>query len=153
MSIDEKTKKEIKKDVKLILNILESKKISKDDKLLISDFKNSFIICEIIYKNIELKIKKSKNNNKELKIQDIELRINNIKKYLNLEMGYGINEELLDNLFGKEVKRNHMSVKKLRNSLTHDIKKEDIRELKNRKKELFKYMNDFIKVIKKQKVN
>lgn len=151
MSLDNNAKSEINKYVKIKIKELENEKISKDDKLLISDFKNRFIICEKAYKHIELKVNRFES--KTIKIKDIKLKIDNIKKYLNEKMEYNIDENLLDNLFGSNKNRNNMSVKKLRDSFCHDIKKNDIKELKSRKKELFKFMNDFIKAIKKQKVN
>ena len=63
-------------------------------------------------------------------------------------MLYSIDDNTLLKLIGSEDARNNKSVKSLRNSLTHNIHKNDIEELKQCKDEIFAYMDNFINVLK-----
>lgn len=128
----------IKNKVKKFINDAES--ITEEDIDLVERFKTKFTICEHAYKIIQSELKQEKINN-------IKLNVNSIKSNIH-KMLYSIDDNTLLKLFGSEDARNNKSVKSLRNSLTHNIHKNDIEELKQRKDEIFAYMDNFINVLK-----
>ena len=121
--------------------IEDSKKISKLDKELISNFKYKFTICEKAYKIMESELK-----NKKMK--NIKINLNSIKSDIR-KLEYKVDEKILDELFSHNNERGNKSIKKLRDALTHDIKEKDIIELKSRKTDIFKTMDKFLNQLEK----
>lgn len=112
----------------------------------INNFKNKFLICEKIYKCLLEPYLKEKNELPD-KNRNLTIRMNQVKPVL-FGVGYDFDEEILVKIFGSEYHRGKMSVKKIRNSLTHDMKKNDIEEFKKRKDELNSYMDYFLEKIR-----
>ena len=61
--------------------------------------------------------------------------------------GYTFDKSLLTELFGTREKVGNRTVKSLRNSLTHSLNENSIKELENRFNKLNGYMDQFLSVI------
>lgn len=61
--------------------------------------------------------------------------------------GYVCDNQLIDKIFSSIEKRGSMSVKKLGDYLTHNLKENDITELINRENELIMYMNNYSHIL------
>ena len=61
--------------------------------------------------------------------------------------GYSFEKELLNELFGSSSKKG-MTVKKLRDAVTHSIDEKATKEIFDRKEELFGYMDNFLDTIR-----
>lgn len=107
---------------------------------LLDEFKNKYNICETVYKVILKEHQNCKNNNCN-KYYKVDMR--QVPYALNFA-GYEYDKELLNNLFGSK----ESSAKKIRDGITHGLDSKKIDEIKNRKKELFAYMDEFLYVIK-----
>ena len=61
--------------------------------------------------------------------------------------GYNFDKELLNELFGSSSQKG-MTVKKLRDAVTHSIDEKAVKEITDRQNELFGYMDDFLNTIR-----
>ena len=125
-----------KKELARIESIMSDKNIVND----IENYKIKFSICEIVYKTLY----KGKNHGSNKFIKLSMVSIPPVLKYA----GYSFENDFLISLFGTNEKHGSMSVKSVRDALTHSLSKKVICELKTRKKELNNIMDIFIKTIK-----
>ena len=122
--------------------------ISTDEETLqlLDSFKNKFNFCESAYKIVleEHQTAKGKAVNKER----LKLDMRQVPDALNFA-GYTFDSDLLNELFGSKSKIiGCKTVKFLRDSITHGISDKSVDEIKERKEELFDYMNGFLHIIK-----
>lgn len=134
----------LKKKLKDELNRLN--KILLDSKTieLIEKFKSKFQICEILYKFILEKY--NIDHDKNVEKEKLKLKANQAKpalKYVN----FSLEDDLVNRLFGSESHVGKRSIKKIRDSLTHNLTDSAIEELKSRKDELFSDMDYFLDTI------
>ena len=110
---------------------------------LLDAFKNKFNVCESVYKIVlkEHQISKGKADFNYLKVTMTQV------PFALTFAGYDFDKELLNELFGSKSKRG-MTVKKLRDAVTHGINEKAVKEIMNRKDELFGYMDDFLNTIR-----
>ena len=114
-----------------------------ETKKRIDTLKDMFSQCEIVYKLILKDYKKNgKKSNSCEKIRMSEV------PYAFAYAGYNFDLDFLEKLFGSEDRRKKMSVKKVRDNLTHSIKKSVLEELNNRYDELIGYMETFLTAIR-----
>lgn len=145
-NITEQAKLELRNKAKLEIERMET--IFKDVETLqlLDGFKNKFNLCESAYKIILSEHQKSKGSVAELKRLKLDMR--QVPFALNFA-GYAFNTEHLNELFGGKSKINGCkTVKNLRDSITHGINDECVDEIKERKEELFGYMDRFLQSIK-----
>lgn len=119
--------------------------IQSDDETteLLNRFKNKYNICETVYKVIlkeHQKFKKKTLTNDYMKV--IMTQVPHALTFA----GYSFDKNLLNELFGSKGKKG-MTVKKLRDAVTHGIDEKAISEISKREAELFSYMNDFLNII------
>ena len=113
---------------------------------LLDTFKNQFNICESAYKIILLEHQKAKGNIADLKSLKLDMR--QVPFALKFA-GYTFDNNLLNELFGFKSKiKGCKTVKILRDSITHGISDKCVDEIKERKEELFGYMNSFLNSLK-----
>ena len=62
--------------------------------------------------------------------------------------GYSYNKDHLTELFSVKSKKAKYTVKALRNMVTHGLSNAAIKEINNRKEELFGYMDEFLNIIR-----
>ena len=105
-------------------------------------FKNKFNICESAYKVILAEHQRKKGNI----VNYLKLQMTQVPYALQFA-GYTFDKKWLNELFGSKSKKGK-TVKKLRDEITHGIKKNAVDEIITREKELFAYMDTFINVIK-----
>lgn len=110
---------------------------------MINDFKEKFMICEIVYKVI---LDDHQFNKTGAHPERMHITMRQVPHALNYA-GYDFEKNLLTKLFGSENKIGKRSVKKLRDLLTHDLNPKVIDELTSRYDELNGYMDSFIKKI------
>ncbi|MBR4013919.1 MAG: hypothetical protein IKJ00_06450 [Clostridia bacterium] len=134
-----KLRNKAKEEVERLERILNDEVTSKS----LDDFKNKFNICESAYKIILRKhqIQKGKSNTTSLKIN-----MTQVPHALRFA-GYNFDDDLLTHLFGAKSQKGK-TVKKLRDNITHGIDEKSVKEIINRKDELFGYMDSFINIIK-----
>ncbi len=140
----EEDKAKLKKRAKIEFERLDKLFSNSDTKKRIDTFKDMFSQCEIVYKLILKDFKKNtgkKTANRE-KIQMSEV------PYALAYAGYNFDYEFLEKLFGSESRCTKMSVKILRDNLTHSIKESALKELNDRYDELIGYMETFLNTIK-----
>ena len=125
------------------LNRLERIQTDTETTKLLDAFKNKFNICESVYKVIlkEHQISKGKTDTNYLK-----LIMTQVPFALSFA-GYSFEKDLLNELFGSSSKKG-MTVKKLRDAVTHGIDEKAAKEISGRKEELFGYMDDFLSTIR-----
>ena len=123
---------------------LEAKEIfdHNDIKEKLDMIKNQFELCEILYKEV-FKIQQYKEKNKIVDRCKIDMR--QVPSAMNYA-GYVIDHDLLTKIFGGEDHVGKRSVKKVRDGLTHDLKKSYVKEAIDRYDELIGYMDEFIKL-------
>ena len=127
------------KEIRRLRQHLKNKK----EHQIINNFKDEFMVCENAYKYVLNKYL-ILTHNKETDY----LKINMVQVPTALKfVGYYIDNELLDKIFGSENHRGKKSVKKLRDALTHQMPEKDVKEVMNRQEELFGYMNNFLEQI------
>ena len=129
--------------------LLELEKTFQDETIvkIVDAFKNKFNICETVYKEIlsrYLTIKDEKcPNAKALKLQ-----MSQICAALKFA-GYNISSELLNNIFGGKSKVPGIkTLKGLRDSVTHGYNENSVKEIVERKIEIFDIMEQFLTIIK-----
>ena len=134
----------LRNKAKIELERLENTISNEETQKLIEDFKLKFSFCEIVYKVIleDHQFNKYGEHKSRLTISMREA------PYALKYAGYNFDKKLLSNLFGAENRMGRRSVKKLRDSLTHSLDKKAVEELKNRKEEIFDYMDTFLNEIR-----
>lgn len=142
-----------KKDIKSLhkkvikkINQLECILQNEEEIKIINDFKNLFNVCETTCKEILFNYLRNKKNEK-VKKESIRLNMNQIHSAF-AYAEYNIDNNILAKIFGSKTEKNNKSVKVLRNFVTHDLRISEIKEIINRKKELFDLMNDYLKILK-----
>ena len=109
---------------------------------LLDRFKNRFNQCETVYKVILAEHQKRKGRKK-----DGYLKVDMTQAPHALSFaGYIFEKEELNELFGSSSKKG-MTVKKLRDAVTHGIDAKAAKEIATREEELFGYMDSFLQVI------
>ena len=143
VKISPERQKNLRNNAKAELTRLEAIQANIETIKLLDEFKNKFNICESVYKVVlkEHQISKGKTDT----------------NYLNLIMtqvpfalafaGYNFDKELLNELFGSSSQKG-MTVKKLRDAVTHSIDEKAVKEITDRQNELFGYMDYFLNTIR-----
>ena len=108
---------------------------------LLDKFKNTFNICETVYKVILERWKQ--NNGKSTGSNQLKLDMRQVPHAL-VFAGYQFDKSLLQRLFGAD---NH-SAKKLRDAVTHGISEKASDEINTRQHELFSDMRAFMDTIR-----
>lgn len=139
----QKQLRSIRDSAKAELNRLERIQANAAVMNLLDAFKNKFNVCESVYKIVlkEHQISKGKADFNYLKVTMTQV------PFALTFAGYDFDKELLNELFGSKSKRG-MTVKKLRDAVTHGINEKAVKEIMNRKDELFGYMDDFLNTIR-----
>ena len=139
----QKQLRSIRDSAKAELNRLERIQANAAVMNLLDAFKNKFNVCESVYKIVlkEHQISKGKADFNYLKVTMTQV------PFALTFAGYDFDKELLNELFGSKSKRG-MTVKKLRDAVTHGINEKAVKEITNRKDELFGYMDDFLNTIR-----
>lgn len=122
---------------------LEKIQESADTLQLLDSFKNKFNICETAYKVILKEHQRAKGKNNGTYLQVTMTQVPHALSFA----GYTFDKELLNDLFGSTSKKG-MTVKKLRDAVTHSIDEKAVEEILKRKDELFRYMNEFLNTMK-----
>ncbi len=125
------------------LERLEKIQANADMVQLLDSFKNKYNICETVYKVIL----KAHQNAKGKTVSNYLKVIMTQVPYALTFAGYTFDKELLNELFGATSKKG-MTIKKLRDAVTHGIDEKAVKEISRRKEELFSYMDDFLNTIK-----
>ena len=135
--------KKLRDNAKEELERLE--KIIDDEKTLqlLDSFKNKYNLCESVYKVILKEHQKVLHNSSN---SYPKVSMTQVPYALNFA-GYSFNKTLLNDIFGAKSSKGK-TVKKLRDATTHGIDKNATEEIKQRKEELFGYMDDFLNTIK-----
>ena len=125
--------------------LIRLENVSKDTETmtLIESFKTKYNICETVYKVVLREHQSIKKNEHETHLKVTMRQVPHALKFA----GYGFKKDLLNNIFGASCE-NGMTVKKLRDKVTHGMDSKAIEEIKQRKDELFGYMDIFIEVMK-----
>ncbi len=145
LSSDEQ--KTLRKKTKAELNRIEKILTNNENLQLLNDFKNKFNLCETVYK-IVLKEYKKKNSGTTIKKSKKKFEITMKQVPAALEFaGYAIDKSLLNEIFGSPGKKKK-TVKELRNDVTHGVSDKALKEIEERKEELFGYMDSFLNLIK-----
>lgn len=134
---------EIQKCRKKIIHNVTSK-INYLDKDRHREDKNTFLekytLCEILVRNALSYYHEKKGEPTEDK--NIELKYTAIGAALKMS-GYKIDDNTLQMMYQMGNKRKEKSARELRNGIVHDLKVQDIMEVVNRKKDLFKLLDQF----------
>lgn len=109
---------------------------------LLDKFKNIYNICEMVYKTILSEHQAHLNN--ESDITKLKLDMRQVPHALNFA-GYNFDTDILVKLFGSKQK-GFKTLKEIRNGLTHGFNKNMIQILKEKEKEIFDLMNEFLNV-------
>lgn len=125
------------------LERLEKIQANADMVQLLDSFKNKYNICETVYKVIL----KAHQNAKGKTVSNYLKVIMTQVPYALTFAGYTFDKELLNELFGATSKKG-MTIKKLRDAVTHGIDEKAVKEISRRKEELFSYMDDCLNTIK-----
>lgn len=143
IKISPESQKKLRNNAKAELTRLETIHANIDTIQLLDEFKNKFNICESVYKVVlkEHQLSKGKTDTNYLK-----LIMTQVPFALSFA-GYSFRKELLNELFGSSSKKG-MTVKKLRDAVTHGIDEKAVKEISDRKEELFGYMDDFLNTIR-----
>lgn len=119
--------------------------LSNEETMQVIDlFKNKFNVCETTYKVIlaEHQTKKNKDTG------NLKLNMNQVVPALNFA-GYHFDKANLNELFGsKSADNQHQTAKKLRDGITHGMDPKCVREITERKDELWEYMDAFLDEIR-----
>lgn len=143
VKISPESQKNLRNNAKAELIRLESIQVNIETIKLLDEFKNKFNICESVYKVVlkEHQMSKGKNN-----INYLKLSMTQVPFALSFA-GYSFEKDFLNELFGSSSKKG-MTVKKLRDAVTHGIDEKAAKEILDRKEELFGYMDDFLNTIR-----
>ena len=143
VKISPESQKKLRHNAKAELTRLESIQANIETIKILDEFKNKFNICESVYKVVlkEHQLSKGKTDTNYLK-----LIMTQVPFALSFA-GYSFGKDLLNELFGSSSKKG-MTVKKLRDAVTHGIDEKAAKEITDRKEELFGYMEDFLNTIR-----
>lgn len=143
VKISPESQKKLRNNAKAELTRLESIQANIETIKILDEFKNKFNICESVYKVVlkEHQLSKGKTDTNFLK-----LIMTQVPFALSFA-GYSFEKDLLNELFGSSSKKG-MTVKKLRDAVTHGIDEKAAKEITDRKEELFGYMEDFLNTIR-----
>lgn len=110
----------------------------------IIDFLSKFVVCEIACKAI---LAGAGMKNDKLNIKSIKSAVK--------KLNYNIEDAVLGAIFGYKGfrRRGSRSAKILRNGIAHSLAENDIKEVIERKEDLFKYMDTFLDVVKKKQTS
>lgn len=137
--ISEQERQALRNNAKAELERLETCLADQSTVQLLDEFKNKFNICETVYKIILAEHQKRKG-----KQATTSLKINMTQVPYALEFaGYTFDRTLLKELFGASSEKGK-TVKKLRDETTHGINEKAVKEIIDRKDELFGYMDEFL---------
>lgn len=142
--LNEKDKWSLQKTAKAQLERLEAIANDEVTNKKINDFKLKFAICEIVYKIL---LKKHQNDIKKAKSQTFKILFKQVKPALDYA-GYDCDTNLLIVLFSTNTRVGERTVKTIRDVLTHDLSQSAINELINREDEFYRYMNQFLDMIR-----
>lgn len=104
-------------------------------------FLEKFILCEIALKAILQNYFSSRNEDK--KVEALEMGSSTIEAALKVA-GYKPSEEQLKMMFKAKQNRGQKSARDLRNAIVHDLNVNDIKEVVDRKDELFELLDNFL---------
>ncbi|MBR4123781.1 MAG: hypothetical protein IKT93_05125 [Clostridia bacterium] len=143
VKISPESQRNLRNNAKAELTRLETIQGNVETIKLLDEFKNKFNICESVYKVVlkEHQISKGKTDTNYLK-----LIMTQVPFALSFA-GYSFEKDLLNDLFGSSSKKG-MTVKKLRDAVTHGIDEKAAKEISDRKEELFGYMDVFLNTIR-----
>ncbi|MBP3673651.1 MAG: hypothetical protein J6J18_07465 [Oscillospiraceae bacterium] len=143
VKISPESQRNLRNNAKAELTRLETIQDNVETIKLLDEFKNKFNICESVYKVVlkEHQIRKGKTDTNYLK-----LIMTQVPFALSFA-GYSFEKDLLNELFGSSSKKG-MTVKKLRDAVTHGIDEKAAKEISDRKEELFGYMDVFLNTIR-----
>lgn len=144
--LSEKEKRALRNKAKAELNYMERVLTNDEKREVLDEFKNKFNVCETVCKII-LKRYLVEKEGKVVDDDKLYLDMKRIPAAFKLA-GYDFEKDLLTKLFGSEKKKGHKTAKKLRNAVTHGLKSEDVKEIMERKEELFGYMDQFLEKIR-----
>lgn len=136
-------KQKLRNSAKLELQRLENVLLDESTVQLIDEFKNRYNICETVYKILLSEYYKAKGEKPKGYLQVDMVQAPAALKFA----GYTFDKESLNELFGSKSKKGK-TVKKLRDATTHGIDKNAVKEILERKEELFGYMDNFISMIR-----
>ncbi len=112
----------------------------------VEKFKTQYSYCEITYMILyDYREGKRIDGSADSRRKCSANTVTSVLKYC----GYQFDDEMIQQIFGKSGKRNHLSARKLRNNLTHDCKKQDIDELILRYDDIMDCMQRFLDMINK----
>ncbi len=114
---------------------------------VVEKFKNTFSICEAIYKTVLLEQQKTLHGVKAKRMEQLKITMSQVPSALRFA-GYTFDNALLQRLFGSQEKRGQKSAKKVRDEMTHHINTAAINELTMRGQELFADMETFINTVR-----
>lgn len=107
-------------------------------------FIDKFTLCDLTC--IEIISRYSNNQKQKGKVVKVELHMKTIKQaFESFDIEY--DEDVLNLVFGGSglyVKRGSKSAKKIRNKIVHEMNENDLKELMNRKDELFNAMDMYL---------
>lgn len=141
--ISPEQQKSIRDCAKSELRRLETIQANPETVELLDAFKNKFNVCESVYKVV---LREHQRNKGKKHLGFLNVTMQQAPYALDFA-GYVFDRELLNELFGAKGKRG-TTVKKLRDAVTHGIDEKAVREITNRKDELFGYMDAFLDTIR-----
>lgn len=143
VKISPERQKNLRNNARAELTRLESIQANIETIKLLDEFKNKFNICESVYKVVlkEHQLSKGKTDTNYLKLVMTQV------PFALSFAGYSFGKDLLNELFGSSSKKGK-TVKKLRDAVTHGIDEKAVKEITDRKEELFCYMDDFLNTIR-----
>jgi hypothetical protein len=142
--ISERDKLTLRNNAKAELERMEKCLSEYETVRMVDDFKNKFNLCETVYKLILAEHQKSKGKQPP---EYLKIDMRQVPHALSFA-GYSFDKSLLNELFGKTSLKG-MTVKKLRDKVTHGIDENAIAEITERKEELYGYMGSFLDEIRK----
>ncbi len=141
ISKDEQRK--IRDSAKAELERLERIQTKAETMRLLDAYKYEFNVCETVYKVV---LGAHQRNRGKFGSEQLKVTMTQVPYALDFA-GYNFDKELLKELFGSKSNKG-MTVKKLRDAVTHGIDEKAVEEIAKRKDELFGYMYDFLNTIK-----
>ncbi len=136
-------KLELRTEAADVIRQLENTYADDQNSALINRFLNRFNVCETAYKVILKKHQEKKG--KSASLRSLKLNMNQVPHALAFA-GYNFDRDDLTELFGsKSVEgSSKMTLKNIRNGLTHGINQSVLVELREREAEIFDSMDRFI---------
>ena len=135
-------RKKIDETIKKMKRQLSDAKVT----AIIDRFKNIYNICETSYKCALQEYRKKLD--KSIKEQDLKIDMREAPAVLK-SIGYAFEKNFLKKLFGGNDKE-LVSLKKIRNNVTHGLNDKYIDILVKNEKEIFETMNNFIDTIEQE---